>query len=39
MIESFEPIIDKAAEEAKEIYNETVKNLDKWYKNWKEENN
>ena len=39
MIESFEPIIDKAAEEAKEIYNETAKNLDKWYKNWKEENN
>ena len=39
MIESYEPIIDKTIEEAKNIYNETIENLDKWYKNWKEENN
>ena len=39
MIESFDPIIDKTVEEAKNIYNETIENLDKWYKNWKEENN
>lgn len=39
MIESFDPIIDKTIEEAKNIYNETIENLDKWYKNWKEENN
>ena len=39
MKESFEPVLDKVIEETKEIYDETVKNLDKWYKNWKEENN